>query len=63
MSAPRLSDESRRRIDREVAKYPSDQKQSAVMAALAIAQDERGWLSVETMDEAARQVVRAAQPS
>jgi NADH:ubiquinone oxidoreductase subunit E len=28
-------------IDREVAKYPADQKQSAVMAALAIAQDEQ----------------------
>ena len=27
-------------IDREVAKYPPDQKQSAVMACLAIAQDE-----------------------
>ena len=30
------------RIDREIAKYPPDQKQSAVMAALAIAQDEKG---------------------
>ena len=30
---------------REVAKYPPEQKQSAVMAALAIAQDEQGWLS------------------
>jgi NADH-quinone oxidoreductase subunit E len=49
-----LSSESRRRIDAAIAKYPSDQKQSAVMAALAIAQDERGWLSVETMDEVAR---------
>ncbi len=52
--APALSAESRRRIDREVAKYPPGQQQSAVMAALAIAQDERGWLSVETMDEVAR---------
>jgi NADH-quinone oxidoreductase subunit E len=33
-----------------VAKYPPEEKQSAVMAALAIAQDERGWLSTETMD-------------
>ena len=39
-----------RRIDREIAKYPPDQKQSAVMSALAIAQDEHGWLSTETMD-------------
>ena len=36
--------EACRRIDREVAKYPAEQKQSAVMAALAIAQDEHGWL-------------------
>ncbi len=38
------------KIDREVAKYPADQKQSAVMAALVIAQDEKGWLATETMD-------------
>jgi NADH-quinone oxidoreductase subunit E len=38
------------RIDQAVAKYPSDRKQSAVMAALTIAQDEKGWLSTETMD-------------
>jgi NADH-quinone oxidoreductase subunit E len=49
-----LSPESLRRIDREVTKYPADQKQSAVMSALAIAQDEHGWLSVETMDDVAR---------
>lgn len=45
-----LSDASLRKIDREIAKYPPDQKRSAVMAALAIAQDERGWLASETMD-------------
>jgi len=45
-----LSEAALRRIDREVAKYPPDQKQSAVMAALAIAQDEKGWLATETMD-------------
>ena len=49
-----LSPESLRRIDREVAKYPPGQKQSAVMSALAIAQDEKGWLSAETMDFVAR---------
>jgi NADH-quinone oxidoreductase subunit E len=48
-----LSAESRQKIDREVAKYPADQKQSAVMSALIIAQDENGWLSTETMDEVA----------
>ena len=40
-----LSQESQARIDREIAKYPADQKQSAVMAALRIAQEEHGWLS------------------
>ena len=49
-----LSGDAVRRIDREVAKYPADQKQSAVMAALAIAQDEHGWLSAEVMDSVAR---------
>ena len=51
MNAPlKLSPESLARIDRELAKYPPDEKQSVVMAALAIAQDEHGWLSTETMD-------------
>ena len=45
-----LSADSLKRIDREIAKYPADQKQSAVMAALIIAQDEKGWLANETMD-------------
>jgi NADH-quinone oxidoreductase subunit E len=48
-----LSVSSRQKIDKEVAKYPADQKQSAVMIALVIAQDEKGWLSTETMDEVA----------
>src|SRR3982750_3165195 len=48
-----LSAESLQKIDREVAKYPPDQKQSAVMSALIIAQDENGWLSTETMDKVA----------
>jgi len=49
-----LSAEVKRRIDREIAKYPPDQKQSAVMSALAFAQDEHGWLSTEVMDAVAR---------
>jgi NADH-quinone oxidoreductase subunit E len=48
-----LSADARARIDREVAKYPADQKQSAVMSALAIAQDEFGWLSPPAMDAVA----------
>ncbi len=34
-------------MQREVAKYPADQKQSAVMACLAIVQQEQGWVSQE----------------
>src|SRR4051812_9359924 len=49
-----LSEDALTKIDREVAKYPADQKQSAVMAALAIAQDEKGWLAPEMMDFVAR---------
>jgi len=45
-----LSSETLKRIDREIAKYPPEQKQSAVMAALIVAQDEKGWLATETMD-------------
>ncbi len=44
-----LSAEALRRIDRELAKFPPDRKQSAVMSALAIAQDEHGHLSAEVM--------------
>ena len=53
MSIEILSAASLKRIDREVAKYPADQKQSAVMSALAIAQDEKGWLAPETMQAVA----------
>ncbi len=49
-----LSPESMAKIDREIAKYPSEQRQSAVMASLAIAQREKGWLATETMDFVAR---------
>ena len=45
-----LTTDSLRKIDREIAKYPPGQKQSAVMSALIIAQDEKGWLSTELMD-------------
>ncbi|HET7134862.1 MAG TPA: NADH-quinone oxidoreductase subunit NuoE [Casimicrobiaceae bacterium] len=49
-----LSPDAIRKIDREAAKYPAGQKRSAVIAALAIAQDEHGWLSAEVMDEVGR---------
>ena len=48
-----LSERAYARIDRELAKYPADQKQSAVMAALAIAQDEKGWVSIEVIEDVA----------
>jgi NADH-quinone oxidoreductase subunit E len=46
----RLSAESLALIDVEVAKYPADQKQSAVMGALRIAQTECGWLKPELIE-------------
>ena len=49
-AANALSVESMQKIDRELAKYPHNQRQSAVMAALRIAQDEKGWLDTATMD-------------
>ncbi|MBI5612764.1 MAG: NADH-quinone oxidoreductase subunit NuoE [Gammaproteobacteria bacterium] len=45
-----LSKESLDQVNREIAKYPPDRKQSAVMAALRIAQEEHGWLSEPLMD-------------
>jgi NADH-quinone oxidoreductase subunit E len=38
----------RARFDREIAKYPADQKQSAVMACLTIVQQEQGFVSAES---------------
>ena len=49
-----LSDSAYASIDREIAKFPADQKQSAVMAALAIAQQEVGWTSPEVIEDVAR---------
>ncbi|MBB3258716.1 NADH-quinone oxidoreductase subunit E [Paraburkholderia bannensis] len=44
-----ISAEGLKEIDRALSKYPADQRQSAVMAALAVAQEEHGWLSAELM--------------
>ena len=52
-STPELTDDMRQRFDREVAKYPADQKQSAVMACLTIVQQERGFVSVESEKQVA----------
>ena len=45
--------ETLQKFDREVAKYPADQKQSAVMACLAHVQEERGWLPPEAIEAVA----------
>ena len=44
-----LSAESLKQIDIELAKYPADQRRSAIMGALRIAQTEKGWLAPETI--------------
>jgi NADH-quinone oxidoreductase subunit E len=48
-----LSADSLARIEREAAKYPPEQRQSAVMSALAIAQDQHHVLTNEVMEEVA----------
>lgn len=48
-----LSEQAYKRIDREIAKYPPDQKQSAIMASLGIAQEEKGWVSPEVIQDIA----------
>ncbi|HET6829345.1 MAG TPA: NADH-quinone oxidoreductase subunit NuoE [Ramlibacter sp.] len=48
-----ITEAMRGRFDREVAKYPADQKQSAVMALLAIVQQEQGFVSKEAEKEVA----------
>ena len=45
LAAAPLSDALRERFAREVAKSPSDQRQSAVMACLAMVQQQDGWVS------------------
>ena len=44
-----LSQQVQAQIDKELKKYPADQKQSAVMSALRFVQDEKGWISSEDM--------------
>lgn len=43
-----ISEAAKARFAGEVAKYPADQKQSAVMACLAIVQQELGFVSAES---------------
>ena len=49
-----LSEHSIHEIDEWLTRYPEDRKQSAVLAALSIAQHQnQGWLSTELMDAVA----------
>jgi len=48
-----ISESTKARFAKEVAKYPPDQKQSAVMACLAIVQQEQGWVSRDAENEVA----------
>lgn len=48
-----LTEQMKAQFAREVAKYPADQKQSAVMACLQIVQAERGYVSAESEHEVA----------
>ena len=48
-----LSEQTKLRFDREISKFPPEQKISAVMACLAIIQQERGWISDESQEEVA----------
>ena len=43
-----IPDATRARFDKEVAKYPANQQQSAVMACLAIVQQEQGHVSADS---------------
>ncbi|AGF49203.1 NADH-quinone oxidoreductase subunit NuoE [Candidatus Kinetoplastidibacterium galati] len=48
-----LSEQSYQKIDSELSKYPEDKRQSSLIAALAIAQEENSWLSPEIIEEVA----------
>ena len=48
-----LSEQIQSKINRELKKYPADQKQSAVMAALRFVQDEKGWIAADDMADVA----------
>jgi len=43
-----ISESTKTRFAREVAKFPANQKQSAVMACLSIVQQEQGWVSPDS---------------
>ena len=51
-----LSAQSLKEIDIELAKYPADQRRSAIMSALRIAQVEKGYLAPETIEFVAKYI-------
>ncbi|MGE8547589.1 NADH-quinone oxidoreductase subunit NuoE [Alcaligenes sp. WGS1538] len=51
-----LSEKAYQQIDRELGKFPADQRRSAIMASLAIAQQEKGWVSPEIIADVARYI-------
>ena len=48
-----LSEASYQKIEKELAKFPPTKKLSAVIASLTVAQEEKGWLSADVMQEIA----------
>lgn len=48
-----LSEQAYRKIDRELTKFPAEKKRSAILASLTIAQDEKGWVSPEVIEDVA----------
>jgi len=51
-----LSEQAYQKIARVLSKFPADQRQSAIMASLAIAQEEKGWLATETIEDVANYI-------
>lgn len=49
-----VSSDGMRDIDEWIAKYPADERQSAVMSTLRIVQEENGYLTPESMDAVAQ---------
>jgi NADH-quinone oxidoreductase subunit E len=48
-----LSEQAYRKIDQELSKFPAEKKRSAILASLTIAQDEKGWVSPEVVEDVA----------
>lgn len=51
-----LSEQAYKLIDKELAKYPADQRQSAIMSALRIGQVEHGWVSPDIIEAVAKYI-------